>query len=55
MISQLDKVYLNDVLMYNRVLEQRNKQLKMFAEYGQLDNTLLETYNALLIKHGTAI
>lgn len=55
MISQLDKVYLNDVLMYNRVLEQRNKQLKMFAEYGQLDNTLLETYNALLVKHGTAI
>jgi DNA replication and repair protein RecF len=55
MIAQLNKMYLNDVLLYNRVLEQRNKQLRVFAEHGQIDQTLLETYNALLIKHGNAI
>ena len=55
MIAQLNKMYLNDVLLYNRVLEQRNKQLRFFAEHGHIDQTLLETYNALLIKHGNAI
>lgn len=54
-ISQVDKAYLNDVLLYNRVLEQRNKQLRLFAEHSYIDDALLETYNALLVKHGEAI
>lgn len=54
-ISQFDKIYLADLLSYNRVLEQRNKQLKIFAEQQYLDATLLQTYNEQLIRYGTSI
>lgn len=54
-ISQLDKVYLNDLMLYNRVLEQRNRQLKLFAEQQYTDMALLQTYNEQLIRYGTAI
>jgi DNA replication and repair protein RecF len=54
-IAQLDKVYLNDLMLYNRVLEQRNKQLKLFAEQQYTDMTLLQAYNEQLIRYGTAI
>lgn len=54
-ISQTDKLYLSDLLAYNRILEQRNKQLKQFAENSYLDETLLETYNAQLVKHGKEV
>ena len=55
MISQLDKFYLNDLLLYNRTVEQRNKQLRLFAEGMPVDYNLLDSYNALLIKHGEAL
>jgi DNA replication and repair protein RecF len=55
MISQLDKMYLNDFLLYNRVLEQRNKQLRIFAEMIFFDRTLLDTFNEQLIKYGKSI
>ncbi len=55
MISQIDKIYLNELLLYNRILDQRNKQLKQFAETGFFDSLLLETYNVQLIKSGTLI
>jgi DNA replication and repair protein RecF len=54
-ISQCDKTYLASLLSYNRVLEQRNKQLKLFAEQRQVDATLLQTYNEQLIQYGTLI
>jgi DNA replication and repair protein RecF len=52
-ISQVDKVYLNDLLLYNRALEQRNRQLRLFAEGGYFDHDLLETCNELMVRHGT--
>lgn len=52
LIAQTDKVYLNDLLCYNKVLEQRNKQLKLFAEQGQVNTTLLESYNNQLTNYG---
>ncbi len=55
MISQLDKVYLNDLLQYNRVLEQRNKLLRLFAEQQYVDEVLLDSYDAQLIKTGNTI
>lgn len=55
MISQLDKFYLNDLLLYNRTVEQRNKQLRLFAEGMPVDYNLLDSYNALLVKHGQAL
>lgn len=54
-IAQLDKVYLNDLLLYNRVVEQRNRQLKLFAEQQYTDTDLLQTYNEQLIGYGTSI
>ncbi|MES2779068.1 MAG: DNA replication/repair protein RecF [Bacteroidota bacterium] len=54
-ISQFDKIYLADLLSYNRVLEQRNRQLKLFAEQQYMDVTLLQTYNEQLIRYGTSI
>lgn len=55
MISQVDKLYLYDLLQYNRALDQRNKQLRLFAEGQYFDADLLETYNELLVRHGAAI
>ena len=55
MISQMDKLYLNDLLMYNRVLENRNKQLKLFAEMHTFDITLLESLNEQLVRFGKSI
>jgi DNA replication and repair protein RecF len=54
-IAQYDKLYLSHLLFYNRVLEQRNKQLKLFAEQQYVDNTLLQTYNEQLVEYGTFI
>jgi DNA replication and repair protein RecF len=52
-IAQCDKIYLSSLLSYNRVLDQRNRQLKTFAEQRQLDAQLLQTYNEQLIQYGT--
>jgi DNA replication and repair protein RecF len=40
-ISQFDKVYLDSLIRYNRLLEQRNGLLKQFAERRQTDRGLL--------------
>ena len=55
MIAQTDKAYLNDLMMYNRVLENRNKQLRLFAEMNFFDSTLLESLNEQLICFGKSI
>lgn len=54
-IAQCDKAYLFNLLAYNRILEQRNKLLKKFAELGNTDHTLLQTYNEQLVQYGTSI
>lgn len=54
-ISQANKTYLQKLLLYNRVLESRNKLLKNFSEGGILDPELLDTYNSQLIQSGTFI
>ncbi|MFI5220768.1 MAG: DNA replication/repair protein RecF [Bacteroidia bacterium] len=55
MISQTDKIYLNDLIQYNRVLEQRNKQLRIFSEMNFFDRALLDSFNEQLIGYGNAI
>lgn len=40
-ISQFDKSYLDNLIRYNRLLEQRNGLLKQFAERRQVDRDLL--------------
>ncbi|MDD2564953.1 MAG: DNA replication and repair protein RecF [Salinivirgaceae bacterium] len=55
MISQFDRSYLNMVIQYNKVIENRNKALKGMRETRQTDELTLEMYDVQLIKYGTAI
>jgi len=51
-ISQFDKFYLNDLLEYNKALQQRNSLLKYFAESGQFDALSLSVWDDKLIVLG---
>jgi DNA replication and repair protein RecF len=55
MISQIDKVYLENLIQYNYALKQRNSLLKMFHEAGKTDWLALEMYDNTLIPLGEAI
>jgi DNA replication and repair protein RecF len=54
-ISQYDKLYLDDLIHYNRVLLQRNKILKEFAESGSFDNDMLDIYSEQLASYGNKV
>jgi DNA replication and repair protein RecF len=41
-ICQLDNDYLLQLMLYNKVMQQRNSLLKRFAEQGKIDKVLLE-------------
>lgn len=47
-ISQLDAEYLQQLIVYNKVLQQRNSLLKQFAESGRKDESLLDILNRQL-------
>lgn len=50
LLSQLDHQYLQSLINYNKVLQQRNSLLKAASERGYVDDTLLDILNAQLIK-----
>lgn len=52
LLSQLDSNYLVNLIEYNKVLQQRNSLLKISAERGYVDETLLEILNRQLAKPG---
>ncbi|PIP54207.1 MAG: DNA replication and repair protein RecF [Bacteroidetes bacterium CG23_combo_of_CG06-09_8_20_14_all_32_9] len=54
-ISQYDKVYLNDVINYNRVLKQRNALLKEFQNKRNFDHETISIYNEKLIQLGIPV
>ncbi|MBR9914638.1 MAG: DNA replication and repair protein RecF [Algicola sp.] len=54
-ISQSDKVYLNQLINYNKVLSQRNALLKYFALNNTFNRQTLEVYNEQLHTYGTEI
>lgn len=54
-ISQFDKKYLDKLISYNHVLQQRNALLKQFAMARFFDNTLLEILDEQLVEHGVYI
>ena len=54
-ISQYDHNYLSDMIQYNRALEQRNAQLKTFAENRSFDTDMLEIWNEQLVAAGNRI
>ncbi len=54
-ICQLDNEYLQQLMLYNKVLLQRNSLLKRFAEKGFADIALLEIINGQLITPGDIV
>lgn len=54
-LSQVDAMYLQQLIVYNKVLQQRNSLLKRFAETGNTDWPLLETIDEQLIAPGNYI
>ncbi len=54
-LSQVDASYLQQLITYNKVLQQRNSLLKQFAQGGTSDLALLEIYNQQLIEPGLQI
>ena len=54
-ICQLDNDYLQQLIIYNKVMQQRNSLLKRFAEQGNIDKPLIEILDAQLIAPGKVI
>ncbi len=54
-ISQFDKVYLDDLINYNKALFQRNTLLKHFAEHRRFDKASLEIWSQQLVILGKKI
>lgn len=53
-LSQLDKVYLNNLVNYNRIINQRNRLLKDMKSQGELLETL-DVWDMQLIQYGNKI
>src|SRR6478609_59180 len=54
-LSQLDSLYLSELVKYNHLLKQRNAMLKQHGEGRGLDRTLLESYDNGLLRSGKFI
>lgn len=55
LLSQLDKNYLQQLITYNKVLQQRNSLLKRFYETGDKDIPLLDVLDDQLLQAGLFI
>jgi DNA replication and repair protein RecF len=55
LLSQLDPAYLQNLIDYNKVLQQRNGFLKSLGEKRLTDKHLLEVYDDQLVNTGTMI
>ena len=54
-ISQFDKDYLQALIKYNRVLSQRNRLLKQFAEQRNFNQESLDAWDMQLVDYGVII
>jgi DNA replication and repair protein RecF len=54
-ISQIDKIYLDDLIGYNKILSHRNALLKQFASSGMYDSASLQIWDEQLISFGEKI
>jgi DNA replication and repair protein RecF len=52
LLSQLDPVYLQHLIGYNKLVQQRNALLKSFAETGDKNFSLLEVLDEQVIREG---
>jgi len=55
LLSQLDATYLQQLIDYNRVLQQRNSFLKSLADRKVQDRSLLDVYDEQLVQYGTYV
>ena len=54
-LSQLDAVYLQDLIAYNKILQQRNSLLKSATIAGRIDESVLEILDKQLAEKGDNI
>jgi DNA replication and repair protein RecF len=54
-ISQLDSIYLQDIIAYNKILQQRNSLLKSVVQTGKIDEAVLEILDEQLAEKGDKI
>ncbi len=52
LLCQLNPKYLQHLISYNKILQQRNSLLKQFAEPGKNDEALLDVLTEQLCEHG---
>ena len=55
MMSQMDRSFLDQLLRYNRIVQQRNTLLKQFAEQNRIDRLQLESYHQPLVDLGESL
>jgi DNA replication and repair protein RecF len=55
LLCQMDPQYLQHLIEYNRLVQQRNHLLRSLAERISTDRSLLEVYDAQLLRPGTYI
>ena len=55
LLSQIDTDYLQNLIVYSKVLQQRNSLLKSFAETGTKNSALLDVLDDQLVKPGEII
>lgn len=55
-LSQLDKIYLSNLVNYNKVVNQRNKLLKQISGYSMPDDlATLDVWDMQLVRYGTEV
>ena len=54
-ISQFDKLYLDDLIQYQKALAHRNALLKSFADHRSFSSSELETWDEQLIRRGESV
>lgn len=55
LISQFDHLYLQNLINYQRILQQRNSLIKQMSEANRWDESTLEVYDAQLSKYGQEV
>ena len=55
LLCQMDPLYLQHLIEYNRLVQQRNQLLRTLAERISTDRSLLDVYDAQLLRPGTYI
>ena len=55
LLSQIDRPYLENLIVYSHHLKQRNSLLRIFSERGNVDGDMLEAYDEKLVPAGEYI